>query len=98
MTKKRQADSQKKKEPTIWELVLQLRKEEIAAELGLLEKAESVGWANLTAKEAGRIGGRLGGRLGDPVSPRLIADARERLEQWRQKQDDESKETARDRI
>ena len=37
-------------------------KYEAAAELGLLEKVQQVGWKNLTAKESGKIGGekRLG--------------------------------------
>ena len=30
---------------------------EIAAELGLLEKVQAVGWAGLSAKETGRMGG-----------------------------------------
>lgn len=34
-------------------------KMEIAAELGLLEKVRSVGWAGLSAKETGRMGGML---------------------------------------
>ncbi|HLS53364.1 MAG TPA: small, acid-soluble spore protein, alpha/beta type [Tissierellaceae bacterium] len=34
-----------------------LLKYEIAAELGLLDKIEEVGWGGLTAKESGRIGG-----------------------------------------
>nr|WP_317856435.1 small, acid-soluble spore protein, alpha/beta type [Chakrabartyella piscis] len=35
-------------------------KTEIASELGLLEKVESVGWKGLTARETGRIGGIMG--------------------------------------
>ncbi len=34
-------------------------KYEAAAELGLLEKVQQVGWKNLTAKESGKIGGYL---------------------------------------
>lgn len=37
-------------------------KYEIAAELGLLEKVEQLGWKGLTAKESGRIGGIMGRR------------------------------------
>lgn len=36
---------------------------EIAAELGLLAKVEQVGWAGLTAQEAGVIGGVMSQRL-----------------------------------
>ncbi|WDV47311.1 small, acid-soluble spore protein, alpha/beta type [Clostridiaceae bacterium M8S5] len=32
-------------------------KYEIAAELGLMDKVNSLGWGGLTAKETGRIGG-----------------------------------------
>ena len=34
-------------------------KYEIAAELGLMDKIEEVGWGGLTAKESGRIGGLI---------------------------------------
>lgn len=34
-----------------------LMKLEIAKELGLMDKVESLGWGGLTAKETGRIGG-----------------------------------------
>lgn len=40
-----------------------LMKLEIAAELGLLAKVEQVGWAGLTAQEAGVIGGVMSQRL-----------------------------------
>lgn len=40
-----------------------LMKLEIAAELGLLEKVERLGWAGLTAQEAGHIGGVMSHRL-----------------------------------
>lgn len=35
---------------------------EIAEELGLADKLREVGWAGLTAKEAGRIGGIITSR------------------------------------
>ena len=38
---------------------IEAMKLEIAAELGLLEKVEKLGWAGLTAKETGRMGGML---------------------------------------
>lgn len=38
-------------------------KYEIAEELGLREKIESQGWANMTSRECGRIGGRIGGNM-----------------------------------
>ncbi len=39
-----------------------IMKYEIAQELGLLDKVDEIGWAGLTAKEAGRIGGMLTSR------------------------------------
>ena len=36
------------------------RKYEIARELGLLDRVKAVGWAELSAKETGRIGGLMG--------------------------------------
>ena len=35
---------------------------EIAEELGLLEKLKAVGWAGLSAAESGRIGGLIAAR------------------------------------
>lgn len=40
-----------------------LMKLEIAEELGLLEKYRAVGWAGLSAQEAGAIGGVMSHRL-----------------------------------
>ncbi|MGYP000493324676 len=37
-------------------------KYEIASELGLIDKVTELGWAGLTAKEAGKIGGMLTSR------------------------------------
>lgn len=39
-----------------------IMKYEIASELGLIDKVNELGWAGLTAKEAGRIGGILTSR------------------------------------
>ena len=39
-----------------------IMKYEIASELGLIDKVSELGWAGLTAKEAGRIGGILTSR------------------------------------
>lgn len=39
-----------------------IMKYEIASELGLMDKINELGWAGLTAKEAGRIGGILTSR------------------------------------
>ncbi|WP_243109417.1 small, acid-soluble spore protein, alpha/beta type [Anaerophilus nitritogenes] len=55
MSKKNSMKNKKNKIETIedkW-------KYEIAQELGLLEKVESLGWGGLTAKETGRIGGLI---------------------------------------
>jgi hypothetical protein len=45
----------KKKEPSPNDIM----KMEIAEELGLMDKVESLGWGGLTAKETGRIGGLM---------------------------------------
>ena len=39
-----------------------IMKYEIASELGLIDKVTELGWAGLTAKEAGKIGGMLTSR------------------------------------
>lgn len=44
-----------------------LMKHEIAAELGLMDKVDEVGWRGLTAKESGRIGGILAKRKRDRI-------------------------------
>ncbi|MFZ5753436.1 MAG: small, acid-soluble spore protein, alpha/beta type [Bacillota bacterium] len=49
----------KKKEPTPQELL----KFEIAKELGLWEKIQKWGWAELSAEESGRIGGIMTRRM-----------------------------------
>ncbi len=43
--------------------VLDSFKYEIADELGLRQKIESVGWPDMTSRECGRIGGRIGGNM-----------------------------------
>lgn len=54
-----QETSKKNKQPSPRDLM----KLEIAAELGLLTKVKQVGWAGLTAQEAGVIGGVMSQRL-----------------------------------
>lgn len=44
---------------------IEAMKLEIAAELGLIDKVEEVGWAGLSAKETGRMGGLLTKRKRD---------------------------------
>lgn len=56
--KKSNSNSNKKKILTDNDIM----KYEIASELGLLDKVSELGWAGLTAKEAGRIGGILTSR------------------------------------
>lgn len=51
--------SKKPKAPT----PLDLLKMEMAADLGLVEKIQEEGWAELTAVESGRLGGLLQARL-----------------------------------
>lgn len=43
--------------------VLDEFKMEVANELGLTEKIQSQGWANMTSRECGYIGGRIGGSM-----------------------------------
>ena len=43
--------------------LLERFKFEIADELGLTDKIQSVGWANMTSRDCGRIGGRIGGNM-----------------------------------
>lgn len=38
-------------------------KYEVASELGLTEKIQSQGWANMTSRECGHVGGRIGGSM-----------------------------------
>jgi len=38
-------------------------KYEVANELGVLPKAEQIGWAEVPSKEWGRVGGHIGGRM-----------------------------------
>lgn len=43
--------------------VLDRFKYEIADEIGLLNKIESVGWPDMSARDCGRIGGKIGGNM-----------------------------------
>jgi hypothetical protein len=52
-------------------------KYEIADELGLTGKIQTVGWGDMTSRECGRIGGRIGGRLGGQMVKRMIEYAEE---------------------
>lgn len=54
----------KKKAPTPHELF----KIEVAKELGLWEKIQQVGWAELTAEESGRIGGIMTSKMRQEIS------------------------------
>jgi len=38
-------------------------KYEVANELGVLPKAQQIGWAEVPSKEWGRVGGHIGGRM-----------------------------------
>lgn len=52
----------KKKKLTEEELVREKMKMEIAEELGLTDKVNSLGWGGLTASETGKIGGIMNRR------------------------------------
>lgn len=43
--------------------VLDEFKYEVASELGLNDKIQTKGWANMTSRECGHIGGRIGGSM-----------------------------------
>ncbi len=43
--------------------VLDRFKYEIADEIGLLNKIESVGWPEMSSRECGRVGGKIGGNM-----------------------------------
>ncbi|MEL1135255.1 alpha/beta-type small acid-soluble spore protein [Desulfitobacterium sp. THU1] len=43
--------------------VLDEFKMEVASELGLTDKIQSQGWANMTSRECGHVGGRIGGSM-----------------------------------
>lgn len=43
--------------------VLDQFKYEIAEELGMTNKIQTVGWENMTSRECGRVGGRIGGNM-----------------------------------
>ncbi|HOB34156.1 MAG: alpha/beta-type small acid-soluble spore protein [Firmicutes bacterium] len=45
------------------EKLLDQFKYEIAEELGLRDKINSQGWANMTSRECGQIGGKIGGNM-----------------------------------
>lgn len=55
-----------------WRLPYKLRRKyETAEALGLTEKLRDVGWAGLTAKEAGRIGGTMRGKTDNQAGKRM---------------------------
>jgi len=43
--------------------VLDQFKYEIAEELGMTNKIQTVGWENMTSRDCGRVGGRIGGNM-----------------------------------
>ena len=43
--------------------VLDQFKYEVADELGLTQKIQTKGWANMTSRECGHVGGRIGGSM-----------------------------------
>lgn len=53
--KKKKTNKKRKRKETLEDKL----KYEIAAELGLMDKIEKVGWGGLTAKESGKIGGLI---------------------------------------
>lgn len=43
--------------------VLDRFKYEVSQELGLMDRVNTVGWPDMTARECGRVGGKIGGRM-----------------------------------
>lgn len=62
-----------------YESALDEKKWEVAEDLGLKEKVESVGWENMTTAEVGKIGGRMGGKIGGQMVKELIAQAESQM-------------------
>jgi hypothetical protein len=55
--------------------VIELHKDQISSELGVLPQVERVGWENITSRDCGRIGGRIGGHLGGQMVREMIQRA-----------------------
>jgi hypothetical protein len=55
-----------------YEQILDSWKYEVADELGLAQKVNSVGWGNMTSRECGKVGGRMGGKIGGNMVKRMI--------------------------
>lgn len=53
----------RRKNKIMSEDVLDQFKYEIAGQLGIKEKIETQGWANMTSYECGKIGGKMGGAM-----------------------------------
>ncbi|HWR44578.1 small, acid-soluble spore protein, alpha/beta type [Sporomusa sp.] len=62
-----------------YESVLDEKKIEVAEELGLKDKIETVGWGNMTTKEVGKIGGRMGGHIGGQMVKKLVEMAESQM-------------------
>jgi hypothetical protein len=62
-----------------YESALDRKKWEVAADLGMKDKVESVGWENMTTGEVGKIGGRTGGQIGGQMVKELVARAEEQM-------------------
>jgi hypothetical protein len=58
-----------------YEEALDRKKWEAAAELGMKDKIEDVGWENMTTREVGKIGGQVGGKIGGQMVKELIGMA-----------------------
>lgn len=43
--------------------VLDRFKYEVSQDLGLMDRINTVGWPEMTARECGRVGGKIGGRM-----------------------------------
>ncbi len=80
-----------------YESVLEEKKLEVAEELGLKEKIESVGWENMTTKEVGKIGGQMGGHIGGQMVKKLVSMAEAQMAPVEDEVIDDSKKHLEDK-
>lgn len=80
-----------------YESVLEEKKLEVAEELGLKEKIESVGWENMTTREVGKIGGQMGGHIGGQMVKKLVSMAEAQMAPVEDEVKDDSKKHLEDK-
>lgn len=58
-----------------YEEVVDLHKDQISQQLGILPRVEQVGWENISSRDCGKIGGRIGGHVGGQMVREMIQRA-----------------------